>query len=109
MLDRFGPIPKTVEDLFTTVRCRWHAVKLGFEKMSLKTDTMRCYFINKNDSPYFESDLFKNILNYLQTATNKAHLKQVAKNFLLVVNDIKSMEEMELFLKKMASVVLEKS
>ena len=108
MLDRFGPIPKTVEDLFTTVRCRWHAVKLGFEKMSLKTDTMRCYFINKNDSPYFESDLFKNILDYLQTATNKAHLKQVAKNFLLVVNEIKDMDEMEKFLRRMATVVLQK-
>ena len=102
MLDRFGPIPKEVEDLFITVRCRWHAVKLGFEKMSLKENTMRCYFINKNDSPYFESDLFKNILQYLQTETNKAHLKQVAKNFLLVVNEIKGMEEMERFLMKMA-------
>jgi transcription-repair coupling factor (superfamily II helicase) len=73
-------------------------VKLGFEKMSLKENTMRCYFINKNDSPYFESDLFKSILDYLQTGTNKAHLKQVAKNFLLVVNDIKGMEEMLRFL-----------
>ncbi|MBS4043613.1 MAG: transcription-repair coupling factor [Chitinophagaceae bacterium] len=109
MLDRFGPIPKTVEDLFTTVRCRWHAVKLGFEKMSLKENTMRCYFINKNDSPYFESDVFKGILDYLQTSTNKAHLKQVAKNFLLVVNDIKSMEEMEQFLRRMAQTVLPNS
>ena len=106
MIDRFGPIPKNVEDLFTTVRCRWHAVKLGFEKMSLKENIMRCYFINKNDSPYFESNLFKNILAYLQTETNKAHLKQVAKNFLLVVTEIKGMEEMELFLRKMAQTIL---
>ncbi len=108
MIDRFGPIPKNVEDLFTTVRCRWHAVKLGFEKMSLKENIMRCYFINKNDSPYFESDLFKNILAYLQTETNKAHLKQVAKNFLLVVTEIKGMEEMEQFLRKMAQTILPK-
>jgi transcription-repair coupling factor (superfamily II helicase) len=108
MIDRFGPIPKNVEDLFTTVRCRWHAVKLGFEKMSLKENIMRCYFINKNDSPYFESDLFKNILAYLQTETNKAHLKQVAKNFLLVVSDIKGMEEMEQFLNRMVQTVLPK-
>ena len=101
MLDRFGAIPKAVEDLFTTVRCRWLAVDLGFEKMSLKDETMRCYFINKNDSPYFESDIFKNILQYLQTGTNKARLKQVAKNFLLVVDDVKDMEAMHRFLSLM--------
>jgi transcription-repair coupling factor (superfamily II helicase) len=106
MIDRFGAIPKAVEDLFTTVRCRWQAVKLGFEKMSLKENTMRCYFINKNDSPYFESDLFKNILDYLQTGTNKAHLKQVAKNFLLVAENVKSMEEMLRFLEGMVKGVI---
>lgn len=106
MIDRFGPIPSEVEDLFTTVRCRWQAVKLGFEKMSLKENTMRCYFINKNDSPYFESDLFKSILDYLQKDTNKAHLKQVAKNFLLVVNNVKGMEEMRRFLDGMVKGVI---
>jgi transcription-repair coupling factor (superfamily II helicase) len=105
MIDRFGAIPKAVEDLFTTVRCRWAAVALGFEKMSLKENTMRCYFINKNDSPYFESDLFKNILDYLQTGTNKAHLKQVAKNFLLVADNVKGMEEMLRFLEGMRKAV----
>src|SRR5256714_13684305 len=72
IIDRFGPMPKPVEDLFTTVRCRWLAVNLGFEKIVLKEETLRCYFINKNDSPYFESDIFKNILQYLQTGINKA-------------------------------------
>jgi transcription-repair coupling factor (superfamily II helicase) len=105
MTDRFGPMSKPVEDLFTTVRCRWLAVDLGFEKMSLKDHTMRCYFINRNDSPYFESDIFKNILQYLQTGTNKARLKQVAKNFLLVVDDVKDMGAMERFLKLMYTAV----
>ncbi len=101
MIDRFGPIPNEVEDLFTTVRSRWLGVQLGFEKMTLKENIMRCYFVNKNDSPYFESDTFKNILDYLQKGTNKAKLKQVAKNFLLVVDDIKGMKEMERFLQQM--------
>ena len=30
MVDRFGPMPPQVEDLYTTVRCRWLAVDLGF-------------------------------------------------------------------------------
>ena len=106
LIDRFGPIPEQVEDLFTTVRCRWAGVTLGFEKMSLKENMMRCYFINKNDSPYFESELFKNILGYIQTGTNKARLKQAGKNFILIVDDIKNMEAMLRFLTLMKKGVI---
>jgi len=101
MEDRFGNLPPQVSDLFDTVRARWAGVALGFEKMTLKENTLRCYFINKPDSPYFESDLFKNILIYLQTGTNKARLKQAGKNFLLVVEDVSSMQAMLRFLQKM--------
>ncbi|MCW3108760.1 MAG: transcription-repair coupling factor [Segetibacter sp.] len=106
MLDRFGPIPQPVDDLFTTVRCRKIGVDLGFEKMSLKNDTLRCYFINRPDSPYFESETFKNVLSFLQTGTNKAKLKQAGKMFLLVVEGVKNMEEMHRFLKRMHKEVI---
>ncbi|OYW79496.1 MAG: hypothetical protein B7Z27_05430 [Sphingobacteriia bacterium 32-37-4] len=108
MLDRFGPMPASVEDLFTTVRCRKLAVDLGFEKMTLKEDTLRCYFINRPDSPYFESELFKEVLAYLQTGTNKGRLKQTGKMFLMVVEPIKGMEEMHLFLQRMQQTVMDK-
>lgn len=98
LADRFGPIPQQVEDLFVTVRCRKLAVDLGFEKMSLKDEVLRCFFINRPDSPYFESPLFTNVLAYLQTGTNKAKLKQTGRLFLLVVQPVKNMEEMYRFL-----------
>lgn len=106
--DRFGPVPAAVEDLFTTVKCRKLAVDMGFEKMTLKDEVLRCYFINKPDSPYFESDLFKNVLAYLQTGTNKGRLKQTGKVFLLVVEPVKGMEEMHRFLAQMHQTVLAK-
>jgi transcription-repair coupling factor (superfamily II helicase) len=105
MIDRFGPIPPQVDDLFDTVRIRKLAVSLGFEKMILKDDTLRCYFINRPDSPYFESDTFRLILEYLQKHTNKAKLKQAGKNFLLVVDDMKSMSDILGFLKRMSGFV----
>jgi transcription-repair coupling factor (superfamily II helicase) len=99
--DRFGPIPDPVEDLLTTIRCRWMAIALGFEKMMLKEETLRCYFINNPDSPYFESPTFNHILNYVQTRVNNARLKQVGKNFMLVVERIRSMSDLYKFLKNM--------
>ncbi len=107
MTDRFGPVPAQVEDLFTTVRCRWMAVEIGFEKMSLKEDTLRCYFINRPDSPYFESQLFKRVLIFLQKSTNKGRLKQTGKLFLLMVDDVKDMKAMHRFLEQMYRDVVE--
>lgn len=105
MEDRFGPVPSEVEDLFTTVRCRKMAVELGFEKMVLKESKLRCYFINNPDSPYFESDIFNRMLQFLQTLTNKARLKQTGRNFLLVHEDVQGMESLESFLSRMHQFV----
>ena len=107
MLDRFGPIPAPVEDLFTTVRCRKIAVELGFEKMFLKNEVLKCFFVSNPDSPYFQSEIFNKLLQFLQTGTNKAKLKQVGKNGILVIEDIRSMSDMHRFLKKAFQAVKE--
>ena len=101
MTDRFGPIPTQVEDLFTTVRCRKIAVELGFEKLFLKNETLKCFFVGNPDSPYFQSEIFTGILQFLQTGTNKGKLKQVGKNGILVVENIRTMNELFCFLEKM--------
>jgi len=101
MADRFGPIPPQVEDLFITVRCRKLGMEMGFEKLVLKDNVVRCYFVNKHDSPYFESETFNRLLGYLQTGTNKARLKQTGKHFFLIVEPVKSMAELHTFLERM--------
>jgi transcription-repair coupling factor (superfamily II helicase) len=99
--DRFGPIPPAVEDLFTTLRCRQIACGLGFEKLILKNEQMRLYFVSNPDSPYFESAVFNHILAYIQNRTINARLKQVGKNFLLVVDRMRKMKDVLSFLEGM--------
>ena len=99
--DRFGPLPVPVLELLCLVRCRWMAIKLGFEKMILKDETLRCYFINNPDSPYFTSPTFDHILNYVQTRVNNAKLKQLGTNFMLVATKIADMNDLYDFLKNM--------
>ncbi|MGN6339843.1 MAG: transcription-repair coupling factor [Ginsengibacter sp.] len=101
MTDRFGPVPHEVEDLFTTVRCRKIALELGFEKLILKNQVLKCYFVANPESPYFTSKTFGGILNFIQTKTNKAKLKQVGRNGILVVQDIKTMTGLFRFLQQM--------
>jgi len=105
--DRFGPIPAPVDDLFTTVRVRKLAVELGFEKMLLKNETLKGFFVSNPDSPYFQSETFNGILQFLQKGTNKAKLKQVGKNGILVVEDLKEMKDLWKFLKRMHAFVTE--
>jgi transcription-repair coupling factor (superfamily II helicase) len=108
LIDRFGALPTEVQELFITVRCRKLAVDLGFERMILKNDSLKCYFINRPDSPYFESDTFNEILKYLQTGTNKAKLRQVGKLFMIVAEPTKDMQDVFTFLKRMHDDVVGK-
>jgi len=108
LTDRFGAIPPQVEDLFTTVRSRRLAVSLGFERMTLKDDTLRCYFVNNPDSPYFESEIFKGLLDFIQTRTMKGRLKQTGKNFMLIVDDVRTMEQLHQLLTRMVAAILPK-
>lgn len=103
--DRFGPVPPQAEDLFTTVRSRKLAVDMGFEKMLLRNKNLKCFFVGNPESPYFQSSTFNSILLFLQTGTNKAQLKQVGKNGILIVNDINNMQELYTFLNKMSRAV----
>ncbi len=99
--DRFGTPPPQVEELFTTIRTRWIAVALGFEKLILKNKQLRAYFISDPDSPYFESRAFNKILQYIQQSTNKARLKQSGKNFLLIADNMRDMRDVFEFLNAM--------
>jgi len=106
MADRFGPLPAPVDDLFTTIKCRKLAIALGFEKMTLKDKTLRCFFINRPDSPYFESNTFKQLLSYAQTNMNNANFKQVGKSFILIIRDVKSMADCHRILTKINNGVI---
>ncbi|HUX84724.1 MAG TPA: transcription-repair coupling factor [Chitinophagaceae bacterium] len=96
--DRFGPMPSQAADLFRLVRCRKMAVALGFEKMILREQVLRCYFVSNPDSSYYESALFRQILNFIQTGVNHARLKQVGRNFMLVVRNIRTAENLLVFI-----------
>jgi transcription-repair coupling factor (superfamily II helicase) len=103
LLDRFGPLPLQVVDMLTAIRCRKVAKELGFEKLILKNEQLRLYFINNPESTYFESEVFNKIMTYIQTRTNNAKLKQVGKNFMLIADKMKSMKMIEQFLNAMSN------
>jgi len=89
--DRFGPIPPSVNELINSVRLRWYGERLGFEKLSLKGDKLRAYFITNNDQ-YFNSDTFGQILNFVKAHSRQCKMRESAGKAMLVVENITSVD-----------------
>ena len=95
LMDRFGPIPPETEALCSALRSRRMAIRIGFEKIIFKDHKARCYFVSNPDSAYFESATFQHIMRYIQTETNTIRLRQVGKNFMLVMDRLTTMGDLE--------------
>lgn len=85
--DRFGAFPASVEELINSVRLRWLGEKLGFEKLSLKNDKLRAYFVTSKDE-YFSSDTFGTILNFVKTHSRQCKMKDSGGKAMLVIENI---------------------
>jgi len=90
--DRFGPIPDAVNDLVKTVRLRWLAEILGFEKVSLKNETMKCYFVPSDNEKYFKSPVFSQIIKYIQSNPKKCQMREHKKRLILRIDNVETVE-----------------
>jgi transcription-repair coupling factor (superfamily II helicase) len=76
LIDRFGPVPPQTLDLINTIRLRWLAREIGFEKIILKNDLMVCYFISDPESGYFQSSKFSSVIGFVQSNPKACRLKE---------------------------------
>jgi transcription-repair coupling factor (superfamily II helicase) len=101
MRDRFGPVPPSVEELINTVRLRWLGEKLGFEKLSLKNEKLRAHFISTKDA-YFSSDIFGQILAFVQKNSKQCKMKDSAGKAMLIIDAVKTVDAAIELLSRMA-------
>ena len=101
--DRFGPLPVEVSELINVVRMRWAAMKLGFEKITLKNNKMLAYFLSKQDSEYYNSPMFKAVLSYVQKTPKRTNLKEQNSKLWLTIENIKSVDEAIIVFEKISS------
>jgi len=93
LLDRFGPLPEATQKLMDIIRLRWKAKAIGFEKLVLKSGKMVGYFIERQDSPYFQSGAFEAVLQFIKERPNKCRMKENESKLSLVFMNIESIEE----------------
>jgi transcription-repair coupling factor (superfamily II helicase) len=90
--DRFGKFPQQALDLFMLVRLRWLAVRIGFERLTLKNERMTGYFISSEDSPYYQSNAFGKVLYYLQHHAARTKLRETGEKRSVIFSDVKTVK-----------------
>ena len=99
--DRFGPIPDSVQDLIQTVRLRWVAEKLGFEKVIIKNESMKCHFMPSDKEAYFQSETFGKIIAFIQQHPKRCKMKEYKTRLILKIDEVLTVNEAKDWLTKM--------
>ncbi len=91
LTDRFGPIPSPTLALIDTMKLRWHARSLGMEKLVLKSGKMIGYFVSKQDSPYYQSEKFTRVLDFIKYNPNAGKMYEKESSLRISFNDVNKM------------------
>lgn len=91
--DRFGKMPKRSTGLLLVVRLRWLAIRYGIEKLILKNGQMVAYLVSNLQSPYYQSDEFGRLLQYMARNPRKTKLREQNSRRSVVFSDVKSVDD----------------
>ena len=104
LTDRFGPMPKQVSELLNSLKLQWLGKSIGLEKISLKKNSLKGYFVSDQQSPYFESDAFNRVLAFVKDNMRRCNLKEVKSTLRISFEDIRSLDEAIRILEELAGV-----
>lgn len=88
--DRFGAIPQQGVQLLETIRLRWVAKALGFEKLILKNERLVCYFVSDPESAYYQGSVFSEVLGFVKDNGNKVTMRQKNDRLTLSFENVKT-------------------
>ena len=93
LIDRFGPMPPQTEELINAIRLRWIARDLGFEKILLKNEKMTGYFVSDQESPYYQSEKFTRVLEFVQQNPSRCRMREAKDKLSLIFMNIRIIED----------------
>jgi transcription-repair coupling factor (superfamily II helicase) len=76
LIDRFGVLPNQVEELLDTMRLKWVALRIGLERIVLKNNLLRVYFISDPQHSYYQSTKFSKVLQFVQLNSGVCKMKE---------------------------------
>ena len=93
LIDRFGPVPHCGEELMRVVPLRRIGQSLGCEKIVLKQQRMTLYFVTQNNSPFYQSEAFGLLLDYVAHNPRRCQFREVNGKRSMVIGDVPTIEE----------------
>ncbi|MFB9863462.1 transcription-repair coupling factor [Rufibacter immobilis] len=103
MVDRFGPMPPEVRQLVAIVKMRWEACRLGFEKLTIKKETLKGYIPSQKNDSYFQSETFSRILQYVQQHSRRSRLKEAKDKLIVIVENVSTLESAQAIFEELQS------
>ena len=93
LIDRFGPLPKQVKELVLSFKLRWLAQNIGLERLVIKSGKMIGYFISNPQSHFYETELFTDILNFIQRNGQNCKLSEQNEKLRILFSDVKHLKD----------------
>jgi transcription-repair coupling factor (superfamily II helicase) len=97
LIDRFGELPPQAVDLLNSIRVKWIATHIGLEKVIMKKGKFMGYFIADQQSKFYQTAAFTQVLQYVQHHPQQAKLKEKQTRnglrLLLVFDRVTSVEK----------------
>ncbi|MDH4471471.1 MAG: transcription-repair coupling factor [Fluviicola sp.] len=103
LIDRFGPMPRLVKELFHSFEMRWLAQEIGFERLVIKSGTMIGYFVANSQSKYYDSPQFTQVLKYVQQQPKDCKLSEKNDRLRMLYTNVMSMDQAFARLKEIGS------
>ncbi|MDP3680693.1 MAG: transcription-repair coupling factor [Flavobacterium sp.] len=76
LIDRFGPMPPRANALMNSIRIKWIATRIGIEKLVMKQGKMIGYFVSDQQSDYYQSNRFHQVLQFVQKHSSICKMKE---------------------------------
>ena len=105
--DRFGELPEEALDLLNSVRIKWIAIKMGLERVIMKKGVFIGYFISDQQSDFYQSTGFSNVLQFMQSNAQQVKMKEKQTRnglrLLLNIDKVKSVGQVLAVLEKFSA------
>jgi transcription-repair coupling factor (superfamily II helicase) len=105
--DRFGELPEEALDLLNSVRIKWIAIKMGLERVIMKKGIFIGYFISDQQSDFYQSTGFSNVLQFMQSNAQQVKMKEKQTRnglrLLLNIDKVKSVGQVLAVLEKFSA------
>ena len=88
LTDRFGPLPREVEDLLLVVPLRHTALENGIERITLKEGRLQLCFVPNDSRGFYQSETFTRWLRFINLNPRRCRLENRNNSALLTIEGV---------------------